>query len=61
MKRILVSVNWALSFMCMCADTEQSSLAVVLVIFAWFFVSTMIMIPYANEWSDKEVKQLKMD
>ena len=42
MKRILISINWVLSFTGMCADTEQSSLAVVLVIFAWFFVSTLI-------------------
>ena len=60
MKAKLILINWALSFMGLCVDTEKSPLWAVLVMFSWFAVSSLLLI-YADKhgWMDNIRKHLK--
>ncbi|MDR0864997.1 MAG: hypothetical protein LBO74_08705 [Candidatus Symbiothrix sp.] len=62
MRAYLILINWALSFMGLCIDTEQSPIWAVLLMVAWFFGSTILLI-YADKrgWMDDIVKRFKLD
>ncbi|MCL2651146.1 MAG: hypothetical protein FWD60_09020 [Candidatus Azobacteroides sp.] len=48
MKTKLVLINWILSFMGLCIDTERSPLWAVLLMFVWFAGSSLLLI-YADK------------
>ena len=62
MKAKLILVNWALSFIGLSIDTEHSPLWAVLMMFAWFACSTLLM-KYADKkgWLDDIYKRFKMN
>lgn len=62
MRAYIILVNWTLSFMGLCIDTDYSPLWAVLVAFIWFIVSSLLLI-FANKrgWMDKIVKRFKID
>lgn len=44
MKAYVVLINWALSFAALSVDTEKSSLAAVVVVLAWFAISSVLLV-----------------
>lgn len=62
MKSTLILINWGLSFMGLCIDTECSPLWAVLLMVGWFIGSTLLL-NYADKkgWMDVIVKRFKMD
>lgn len=44
MKAYFILINWMLSFMALSTDTENSSFVAVMVVFAWFAISSIILI-----------------
>jgi hypothetical protein len=62
MKAKLILINWALSFMGLCIDTEASPFWVVLLCFGWF-AGSCFLLKYADKrgWMDKIVKRYKLD
>ena len=62
MKAKLIAINWVLSFMGLCVDTEQSPLWAVLLMYGWFAGSSLLL-KYADKrgWMNDIVKHYKMD
>jgi hypothetical protein len=62
MKAKLILINWALSFMGLCIDTERSPLWAVLLMVAWFAGSSLLL-KYADKkgWMNEIVKRYKID
>jgi hypothetical protein len=62
MKAKLILINWMLSFMSLCIDTERSPLWAVLLVAAWFAGSSLLL-KYADRrgWMNDICKRLKMD
>ncbi len=44
MKAYFILINWMLSFMALSIDTENSSFVAVMIVFAWFAISSIILI-----------------
>ncbi len=44
MKSKAILTNWILSFMALSIDTDKSSFIAVIIVFAWFLLSTVILI-----------------
>jgi threonine/homoserine/homoserine lactone efflux protein len=62
MKACIILINWVLSFMGLCIDTEHSPLWAVFVAIGWFALSSWLMIRAdRRRWMDKIVKRYKMD
>lgn len=62
MKAIFILVNWALSLMSLCIDTERSPLWASLLCVVWFAASSLLL-KYADRkgWLDKICKTFKID
>jgi hypothetical protein len=62
MKAKLILINWCLSVMGLCIDTEHSPLWAVLVVVAWFLLSSLLL-KYADKkgWMNEIVKRYKLD
>lgn len=62
MKAKIILINWCLSFVGLSIDTERSPLWAVLVMVAWFFLSSFLL-KYADKkgWMNEIVKRYKLD
>ena len=62
MKAKIILINWCLSFIGLCIDTEQSPLWAVLVAVGWFCLSSLLL-KYADKkgWLNNIVKRYKLD
>jgi len=62
MKAKLILINWGLSFMGLCVDTERSPMWAVLLMLGWFAGSSLLLV-YADRrgWMNGIRKQFKMD
>jgi len=57
MKAKLIVINWTVSFMGLCIDTEHSPLWAVTVAVIWFAASSLLLKYAARKgWTDKIVK-----
>lgn len=62
MKSYLILINWMLSFMALSIDTENSSFVAVMIVFAWFAVSTIILIRAQRRGALRKIeKRFKID
>ena len=62
MKGYLITGNWLMSFVGASVDTELSPLWVVLLMYAWFFVSTLLMnLAHRKGWLNRVVERFKLD
>lgn len=43
MKAYAILINWCLAFMALSIDTEQSSFVAVMIVLAWFVISTLLL------------------
>ncbi len=58
MKSKIILINWILSFMALCIDTEESSLLAVMIVFAWFSVSTILFVRAQNRGSFIKIEKI---
>lgn len=62
MKAYAILINWALSFMALSIDTEHSSFVAVMVVFAWFAISTIILVRAHGRGKFQKIeKRFKID
>ena len=62
MKRHLILINWLLSFMALSIDTERSSFTAVMVVFAWFAISTIFFLLAQRRGDFRHIeKRFKID
>lgn len=60
MKAKFIAINWCLSFIGLSVDTERSSLLMVLVMIAWFTISSLLFIHADKKgWFDHIYKNNK--
>ena len=62
MRGNIIGINWALSFIGLSVDTDQSASVAVGLMFGWFALSSLLLL-YADRrgWMDRVVKRFKMD
>lgn len=62
MKDYFILINWILSFMALSIDTEESSLMAVMIVFAWFATSSIILIRAQRSGTLRKIeKRFKID
>lgn len=62
MKTNLVLINWMLSFMALSIDTEKSSFIAVIIVFAWFAISTLLFLRAQKRGDFRNIeKRFKID
>lgn len=62
MKSKLIFINWCIAFMALSIDTERSSFIAVMIVFAWFAISTILFLRAQRRGDFREVeKQFKID
>lgn len=62
MKAYIILINWCLSFMALSIDTERGSFAAVMVVLAWFALSTLALIrAHKRGTFNKIEKRFKID
>lgn len=62
MKAKIILINWMLSFMALSIDTEESSLAAVMTVFAWFSISTIFFLRAQRRGDFRKIeKRFKVD
>lgn len=62
MKAKIILINWLLSFMSLSIDTEKSSFIAVMIVFAWFAISSIIFIRAQRRGAFRELeKRFKID
>lgn len=58
MKNKIILINWVISFMALCIDTEKSSFIAVMIVFAWFTVSTILFVRAQNRGSLIKIEKI---
>lgn len=62
MKAYFILINWLLSFMALSVDTEKSSFAAVMLVFAWFAISSILLIRAQRRGTLRNIeKRFKID
>lgn len=62
MKKYLILINWCLAFTGLSIDTEKSSFVAVMVIFAWFAISSILLIRAQQRGDFRKIeKRFKID
>lgn len=62
MKAYIILINWCLSFMALSIDTEHSSFVAVMIVFAWFALSTVVLIRAHKRGTLRKIeKRFKID
>ncbi len=62
MKSKIILINWMLSFAALSIDTEKSSFVAVMIVFAWFAISSIILIRAQRRGTLRKIeKQFKID
>ena len=62
MKSYLILINWMLSFMALSIDTEKSHFVAVMAVFAWFAISTLVLVrAQKHGMFNKIEKRFKID
>lgn len=57
-----ILINWILSFTALSIDTEESSFLAVIIVFAWFAASSIILILAQRRGAFRKIeKQFKID
>lgn len=57
MKAKAILTNWILSFMALSIDTEESSFIAVIIVFAWFAASSIILILAQRRGAFSEIEE----
>lgn len=57
MKSNIILVNWILSFISLCIDTEKSSFLAVMIVFVWFLISTVLFLRAQKRGSFKKIEK----
>ena len=62
MKAYIILINWCLSFMALSIDTERSSFVAVVIVLAWFAISTLFLIRAHKRGAFRKIeKRFKID
>jgi len=62
MKAYFILINWILSFMALSIDTEESRFLAVMIVFAWFAVSSILLIQAQRRGDFRKIeKRFKID
>lgn len=62
MKAKIILINWLFSFMALSIDTEKSSFLSVMIVFAWFSISTLIFLRAQRRGDFRKIeKRFKID
>lgn len=62
MKAYIILINWCLSFMALSIDTERSSFVAVMAVFAWFVLSTLVLVRAHKRGTFRKIeKRFKID
>lgn len=62
MKAKAILTNWILSFMALSMDTEESSFIAVIIVFAWFAASSIILMLAQRRGAFRKIeKRFKID
>lgn len=62
MKAYIILINWCISFMALSIDTERSSFVAVMVVFAWFVLSTLVLVRAHKRGTFRKIeKRYKID